>query len=221
MTDIAGNIRAVRDLIAKACQRRGRSPDQVRLIAVTKEQEPGVMNELAKAGVLDFGENRLDHLETMRLYAKPGAQFHAIGRIQSRQVPMLASFADCIHSLCEVHHIQQLNGECKKRNRRLPVFLQINVSGEASKAGVAPAELPKLLEAIRAAPALTAVGLMTMAPALATGVGADVIRKCFSDLRELAHRCHLPRLSMGMSDDFEIAVEEGATDLRIGRRLFA
>jgi pyridoxal phosphate enzyme (YggS family) len=221
MADIAGNVEAIRSIIAAACRRAGRLPDQVRLIAVTKEQTPGVLLDLAKAGLLDFGENRVEHLAEMHQRAPQRGRFHAIGRLQSRYLPKLAPLADCIHSLCDLDHVARLNTACERLGRRMDVFLQANTSGEMSKAGVAPGELTRLLDVARAAPCLQVVGLMTMAPAAESGVDAGTIRRSFHDLRLLAQRHGLERLSMGMSDDFEIAIEEGATDVRIGRRLFA
>lgn len=221
MGGIIENVRDVRDRIADACRRAGRSPDQVRLIAVTKEHAANVLPELMRAGIVDFGENRVEHLVSMHAEAPQGARFHAIGRLQSRQIPRLVPLAACIHSLCDGDHAARLDAEIAKLHRRMAVFLQVNVSGEASKAGVAPDALPRLLESVRSSSSLDAVGLMTMAPATATGANTGDIRRCFSALRELARRQNLERLSMGMSEDFEIAVEEGATDVRVGRRLFA
>lgn len=218
---VASQVQAVRNGIAAACTTAGRDPATVRLIAVTKAQDPDVLPALAAEGVLDFGENRIDHLATMAATAPDGARFHHIGRIQSRQIPDIARLAACVHGLGESDHARRLARACAQLGRRMPVFLQVNVSGEGTKAGVAPAELPALLDAVRALPELEPLGLMTMAPPHGDGVDDAAIRRCFAGLRELAARHGLPRLSMGMSGDFALAVQEGATDVRVGSLLFA
>jgi pyridoxal phosphate enzyme (YggS family) len=215
---IAANVAAVRAEIATACAQVGRDPAAVRLIAVTKSQGPEVLAALAAAGLTDFGENRLDHLALMLPHAPAGARFHAIGRVQGRQLAGIA--ADCaeLHSLCATEHIARLARACAAVGRRLPVFIQVNAAGEASKAGLAPAEVPDFLRAVRAEPLLEPVGLMTMAP---EGAPEGDLRAVFAALRALAHGMGLARLSMGMSQDFPLAIAEGATDIRVGTRLFA
>ncbi len=216
---ISGNVAAVRRDIAMACSRAGRDPQGVRLIAVTKNQQPDVMPMLVAAGVHDFGENRLEHHEAMSEAARASGiavRFHAMGRIQSRQLPKLARISDVLHSLSELDHVPRLARACAERTR-LPVFLQVNTSGETAKAGCTTDELPALLQTVRAQSQLEVVGLMTMAE---EGVATDLIRATFARLRMLAIEHGIPRLSMGMSQDFTIAIEEGATDIRIGTRLF-
>ena len=214
---IAANVAAVRREIAAACARVGRDPLAVRLIAVTKAQGPEVLAPLAAAGIRDAGENRLEHHEAMRSAADGlDLAFHAIGRVQGRQLAKLAPLSACLHGLCEIDHVERLARACS--GRRFPVFLQVNASGEAAKAGAEPERLPELLAAVRTQASLEAVGLMTMAP---EGAAEADLRACFRRLRGLADAHGLPRLSMGMSQDFTVAVEEGATDVRIGTRLFA
>jgi len=219
---ITANLAEVRALIAATCRQHGRDPQGVRLIAVTKEQTPEVLVPLAAAGVLDLGENRIDHLETMGAAAPIGSRFHFIGRVQGRQLPKLAPFCVAIHSLCDADHITRLGRACTAASRRIEVFIQVNVADDPDKAGVRPGELAERVDLARQMPALDVVGLMTMAPLAAQGEQADeaTIRRCFATLRGLAEQQHLPRLSMGMSEDFIPAVAEGATDLRIGSRLF-
>lgn len=219
MQTIAANVEQVRAEIAAACTAVGRDPDSVRLIAVTKSVGSEALPALAREGVYDYGENRIDHLATMAAGAPDGARFHHIGRIQSRQIPDIVAHAACIHGLAQADHAQLLARACT--DRRLPVFLQVNVSGEASKAGVTAAMLAPLLDTVRALPTLEAVGLMTMAPPAGEGVDDDAIKACFSGLRDLARTHGLSRLSMGMSGDFALAIRAGATDVRIGARLFA
>jgi hypothetical protein len=218
---IAANLAAVRAEIAAACARSHRDPEGVRLIAVTKEHGPEVLPELRAAGVADIGENRLEHLELMHAAAPPGTRIHAIGRVQGRQLAKLAPLCAALHSLCDEDHILRLGRACAALGKRLPVFLQVNTAADGDKAGMAPGDLPRRLDLARAQAQLEVVGLMTMAPLFADGQGGDAARRCFAALRVLAVAHGLPRLSMGMSGDFTIAIEEGATEVRIGRRLFA
>jgi pyridoxal phosphate enzyme (YggS family) len=216
---IAQRVAAVRAAIAAACARAGRRVDEVRLIAVTKASAAAVLPALAAAGIRDFGENRLDHLALMRAQTPAPAIFHAIGRIQGRQLAELAGLCDVLHSLCDEGHILRLERVLAAAGRRLPVFLQVNVAADADKAGMPPRELPRLLALARAQPQLEVLGLMTMAP-LVAGVSDDAAaHRAFAALRALAQESGLARLSMGMSGDYAAAIEEGATDVRIGRAL--
>lgn len=219
---IAANLAEVREHIAETCRRHGRDPEGVRLIAVTKEQTPEVLGPLAGAGVSDLGENRVDHLAVMHGAAPAGMRFHFIGRVQGRQLAKLAPYCVAIHSLCDADHITRLGRACVEAQRRLEVFIQVNVADDPAKAGVRPDDLAARLDLVRNTAGLDAIGLMTMAPLAPEGGQADeaTIRRCFSALRGLAEQHRLPRLSMGMSEDFLHAVAEGATDLRIGSRLF-
>ena len=224
MTDpqrIAANVASVRREIAAACARRGRDPAAVTLMAVTKNQPPDVLEPLRQAGVRDFGENRVEHLQEMLAHRQPGDHWHYIGRVQGRQLAKLAPQIDALHSLCDPDHVDRLARPCIQAGRRLPVYVQANASGETAKAGIAPAGLANLLASIRAQPALDPVGLMTMAPELGSQADEDAVRECFARLRGLAAEHHLAGLSMGMSGDLAIAVEEGATIVRVGSMLFA
>ncbi len=214
---IAHQVAAVRLEIAAACARVQRDPQDVRLIAVTKSQGPEVLAPLAASGIFDLGENRWEHQAEMVAQAQPGQRFHAIGRVQGRQLGKLAPMSVALHSLCEPDHLLRLEQACAPADRHLEVFLQVNTSGEAAKAGLAPKSLAEVADLCRRQPHLHLVGLMTMAPEGADETG---LRACFRRLRECAHREGLARLSMGMSQDFTMAIEEGATDIRIGTRLF-
>lgn len=221
MAGIADNLTEVRAEIATACARCGRDPSTVAVVAVTKTQEPSVLAALRAAGVCDFGENRPEHLELMRTASVPGDRWHYIGRVQGRQLPRIAPHIAALHSLCEPDHVERLARACAVAGRRLPVYLQVNASGEAAKAGVEPDALPALLALVRARPELEAVGLMTMAPELGVHADEAAVRACFARLRGLARAHGLTGLSMGMSGDLALAVEEGATVVRVGTRLFA
>lgn len=215
---IAANVAAVRSEIATACARHGRDPASITLVAVTKSQGPEVLPALRQAGIRDFGENRCDHLEDMQAAGESGDRWHYIGRIQGRQLARIAPRVALLHSLCEADHIGRLDRACAAIGRRLPVLVQANTSGEAAKAGVAPADLPPFLAQVRAATHLELTGLMTMAPEIADPAP---IHDCFAGLHALATAEGVATLSMGMSGDFPIAIAEGATIVRIGSRLFA
>jgi len=221
VTSIADHVQALRGEVAAACARAGREPDAVRIIAVTKSQGSGVLGPLAAAGLTEFGENRIEHLLEMHRAAPQGARFHAIGRLQSRQLRALIGTCASIHSLCELSHLQKLSALCQEAELRMEVYLQVNTSGEATKAGLAPITVPSVVAQARLLPGLEVVGLMTMAPEMPDHQADDGrIRRCFRALAGLARDLGLPRLSMGMSQDFAIAIEEGATDIRVGTRLF-
>ncbi len=217
MTSIADNVAAVRRTIAEACRRVGRDPAGVRLIAVTKSQGPEVLPQLLAAGITDFGENRIDHLAEMHPHATAG-RFHFIGRVQGRQLAKLVPLATALHSLCDVDHLDRLARACADRKEPFAVFIQVNASGETAKAGIDPGAVAEFLARVRRYPHLDPIGLMTMAQ---EGAAIDDLRQTFRRLRTCAERHSLPRLSMGMSQDFPIAIEEGATDIRVGTSLFA
>jgi pyridoxal phosphate enzyme (YggS family) len=217
---IAQQVAAVRAEIAAACQRCGRDPAGINLIAVTKSQGPEVLDALRACGIHDFGENRIDHLEEMRrVGGLAGDRWHFIGRVQSRQLQAIAPAVFALHSLHDPGHLERLDRACQAAGVRLPVFLQVNASGETSKAGIDPAELGPALAKARSMIGLEIRGLMTMAPDLGLHASA-VVRDTFRNLRLMAKAHGLDRLSMGMSGDFAIAIEEGATEVRVGSRLF-
>ena len=217
---IVERVAKVRERIAEACRRVGRT-DAPQIVAVTKNQDPEVLPALAGAGLECCGENRIDHLRLMHDAAPPSTTFAYIGRVQGRQLTTVVACCTCLHSLAEIRHVARLAEACRRSERRIVVFLQANTSGEAQKAGVSPEDLPALLEACRAEEdALEVIGLMTMAPDIRNSGDDSPVRRTFAALRTLAETHALPGLSMGMSTDFEIAVEEGATHLRLGTILF-
>ena len=220
-TRIAGNVRTVRQEMAAACLLSGRDPASVILVAVTKTQGPEVLPALRAAGIHEFGENRVEHLHDMATHSQAGDRWHFIGRVQGRQLAKVAQHAHALHSLCNLEHVERLARACVQNGRTMQVFVQVNISGEASKAGVTAEALPAILASVRSHPALELVGLMTMAPDLAGPIDEVVVRSCFQQTRTLALTHGLPGLSMGMSGDLSLAVQEGATVVRIGSRLFA
>ncbi|HYE98056.1 MAG TPA: YggS family pyridoxal phosphate-dependent enzyme [Planctomycetota bacterium] len=201
------NLAAVRDRIAAACRRAGRDPSSVTLVAVTKTLSAEHICRLAEEGITDVGENRpVEGVDRVGRLA--GIRRHMIGRLQTNKVRKALAWADVLHSVDRDGLVEAL--EAARAN--LPVFVQVNVSGEASKAGFRPEDARSAVE--RARRTLDVRGLMTMAP---EGVDA---RPYFRRLRALGADLGLPWLSMGMTQDYETAVEEGATHVRVGTGLF-
>ena len=229
--DLAQRLAAVRSRIAAACARAGREPERVRLVAVTKTFSPDVVAAARDAGLADFGENRVQEL-VEKSGALPGealggdVRWHLIGPLQRNKARFVAERADVFHALDSVRLAKELDKRLEQCGRRLPCFVQVNVSGEASKSGVAPEACHALLDALAPFERLEIVGLMVIAaPARSDAERESVVRPQFRLLRQLAATYEgetgdVRRLSMGMSGDFELAIEEGATDLRVGSALF-
>jgi pyridoxal phosphate enzyme (YggS family) len=222
---IEQNVLAVRERIARACERAGRDPAEVTLVAVTKSVEPEVAELLLDAGVGDIGENRVAEAERKRALLGGRGVWHMVGHLQRKKVKKALPLFSVIHSVDTIRLIEEISRRHDPSGRPVEVFLEVNVSGEASKYGFAPQEV---FEAARSAcelPGLALRGLMTMAP---YDPDPEASRPVFRQLRELleALRGRLEPgaecgfLSMGMSGDFETAVEEGATHVRIGTALF-
>lgn len=211
----ADRVAALRERIAAACGRAGRPAAEVRLVAVTKYLDDATVDELVAAGVADLGENRYQQLRD-RAPRWPSVRWHAIGPLQANKVRYVARWASAFHALEDVRTAEQLSARRLAEGLdRLPCFVQVNVAGEASKAGVAPAALPALLAdlATAALPGIEVVGLMAMPPLAAE---PEASRPWFRALARLAADHGLTGLSMGTSADFEVAVEEGATVVRVG-----
>ena len=211
----ATRVAAVRARIAGACERSGRSPGDVQLVAVSKYLDDATVDELVDAGVADLGENRYQQLRD-RAPRWPTVRWHAIGPLQANKVRYVARFAAAFHALDDVALATDLSSRRLVEGMPpLPCFVQVNVAGEASKSGVAVDGLAGLLDALAAADlrGIAVVGLMAMPPL------ADIpeaSRPWFRSLAGLAADHGLTGLSMGTSADFEVAVEEGATAVRVG-----
>jgi len=234
---IAGRVAAVRETIAAACQRVGRSPDTVTLVAVSKTHPPALILEALAAGVHHFGENRIEEAlgKIAQVTAAPmPVQWHMVGHVQSRKARFVIGPFALLHSLDSVHLAQRLSYYAQLAGRTLDVLLEMNVSGEASKEGWAAQRwrddracrhaLWDEVAQVLALPGLRVRGLMTMAPIVED---MEQARPVFAALRELrdALAGDFPaagwdELSMGMTDDYPVAVEEGATIVRIGRAIF-
>jgi len=199
----------VREEIADAARRAGRDPAEVELLAAVKYVALEEIGVLAEAGLNLLGENRAQDLEA-KAGAHPGFRWHFIGQLQSRKVKQILPYAELIHSVASDSALRQLE---RHGTRDTEILVEVNVAGEEGKAGIAPAELGAFLER---APVRVG-GLMTMPP---FSEDAEDSRRHFAALRELAEAHGLARLSMGTSQDFAVAVEEGATLVRVGSRLY-
>lgn len=217
MSAVERRIAEARERIAAACARAGRTPEGVTIIAVTKGFGPEAVREAVAAGVRDIGENRVQEAEAKRsaLADLPGdVRWHMIGHLQTNKVRTALTLFDTIHSVDSVHLAEAIS---KRAPAPVPAFLEVNVAGEATKTGFSLQELPDAYAAIAPMPGLQLRGMMTVAPISASPEDA---RPVFRALAAGARRFGLEELSMGMSDDYEVAVEEGATHVRLGRALF-
>lgn len=214
---IAQNVAAVRQAIAEAAQRAGRPPGAIRLVAVTKAVGLAEAEILRDLGVTDLGENRVEDARAKVETLRTGVCWHMIGTVQRRKARGVVTWFDTVDAVDRLSLAEALQRRCEEQDRRLRVLIEVNVSGETSKHGLEPDTLASALHEIRAYDRLTVEGLMTIAP---FGAEPDILRSIFRRLRQSAEEHGLPELSMGMTDDFEIAIEEGATQVRIGRALF-
>jgi pyridoxal phosphate enzyme (YggS family) len=222
---LAANIVDVRVAIAEAARNAGRTVDEITLVAVSKTKPVAMVKIAYNLGVTDFGENRVqDALPKIADFHPAGLRWHMIGHVQSNKVSKIVGQFDSVQSVDSLHLAQLLQLHAEELGIRLPVLLQVNVSGEASKEGIALADAPAVARQIVALPQLEVQGLMTIAPLVQN---AEEVRPVFRGLRELRDRLRneLPQsawqhLSMGMTDDYTVAIEEGATIVRIGRAIF-
>ena len=221
--DLAVNFSAIQQRIAAACARAGRDPASVTLVAVSKGQPPEVIRAAADAGQTLFGENKNQEAKVKISLCPDRLQWHFIGHLQSnkcRDAVRLFSMIESVDSLALAEEINKWAGQSAKT---MPVLLEVNVAGEATKFGFTPERLLAELERINALPKIEIHGLMTIAP---WSPEPERTRTVFRRLRELNESCGkilgapLTQLSMGMSGDFEVAIEEGATLVRVGTALF-
>lgn len=210
--------------VEHACRRVGRSPDEVRLVGVSKTVEPERLRAAVAGGVTTLGENRVQEAES-KVALVPGATWHLVGPLQSNKARKAVAIFGMIESVSSVELAERLDriaGELRD-GEALPVLLQVNVDGDPAKSGFSPDDLAGSLPAILALPHLRVDGLMTVGRMAADPEGARPTFVALRRIAEGARRAHDSvgaELSMGMSDDFEVAVEEGATIIRIGRALF-
>ncbi|AKT36449.1 YggS family pyridoxal phosphate-dependent enzyme [Chondromyces crocatus] len=223
LVGIATRLDEVRRRIAEAARQAGRAPGSVKLIAVSKGKPAEAIRIAHGAGQLDFGENYAQELsdKAQALGDLPRIVWHAIGRLQRNKAKVVTQVAEVVHALDRAELAVELDRRAASLGRVLRVLVEVNVGGEAAKGGCTPAEVGRLLDATRACANLRPIGLMTIAPYL-DDPGA--VRPYFAALRALRDEhggeVELPELSMGMSHDFEVAIAEGATWVRVGTAIF-
>src|SRR6185312_3339468 len=212
---LAERLTAVRERISRACERARRDPASVRLLAVTKIFGPEAIRAAYDAGLREFGENYVQEMERKApaVADLAGARFHLIGHLQSNKTKKAAQLFTTIDSVDSARLVSRLDAE----NTPLDITIEVKLSGEAAKTGADPAALGEIVAAVRASKHLTLRGLMTVPP---WSENAELSRPYFARLREMAAEHGIAELSMGMSNDMEVAIEEGATWVRIGTALF-
>lgn len=215
--DIRSNLERVRDTIERACTRAGRAPSEVLLIAVSKTVEAERIQLAVEAGVPALGENRVQEARgKIDALGRP-VPWHLVGPLQTNKAKDAARLFDWIHSVDRPELAQELDRRARALGRSVDALLEVNVGNEPQKSGVKPDEIESLLEAVRPLEAIRIRGLMTIPP---VATNAEESRPHFRRLRELRDAARLEHLSMGMTADFEVAIEEGATMVRVGRAIF-
>jgi pyridoxal phosphate enzyme (YggS family) len=217
MTEVAGNISRILERIQNAARRSGRAPDSIKLIAVTKTVPAETIREAVRCGITDIGENRLQEALLKRETLAPEPlTWHFIGHLQTNKAKKVVDHFDWVHSIDRLDLAEALSRHASSRPP-LPVLIEVKLKEESNKSGVSETQLPQLISSVKALPNLQLRGLMAIPPA---ADDPELARPFFRRLHKLAQDSGLPELSMGMTGDFEVAVEEGATMLRIGTGLF-
>jgi pyridoxal phosphate enzyme (YggS family) len=220
---IAQNVENIRHRVNEACSRAGRDPNEIVLVAVTKMVDSNIIREVLEAGVFDLGENYVQQVCDKRTdLADNRVRWHFIGHLQTNKVKYIADWISMVHSVDSVNLGRELSKRLERIKRTLPILIEVNTSGEESKFGIDTESAPVLLRELKHLPYLSVEGLMTMAPLSAD---PEESRPSFVRLRQLRdlmrkEGMQLPVLSMGMTNDFEVAIEEGSTMVRIGTAIF-
>ncbi|MBL8936676.1 MAG: YggS family pyridoxal phosphate-dependent enzyme [Archangium sp.] len=214
---LKANLTEVERRIAAACTRAGRSRESVQLVAVTKRHPPELVKVAWEQGLRHFGENYAQELRDKHeaLSTLAGIRWHAIGPVQPKNAKYVAKAAHVFHALERLEVAQELSR--RRTGAPLHCFVEVNVAGEASKAGLEPASVAAFIAQVRALPNLEVAGLMCMPP---LEENPEASRPAFAQLSQLAKQLGLSGLSMGTTGDFEVAIEEGATHVRVGTALF-
>jgi len=224
--EIARRLNGVRDRIADAARRAGRLPSSVRLVAVSKTFPLESIRAAARSGQVDFGENKVQEAQAKILAAGSlPLRWHFIGHLQSNKARKAAALFDVIHSIDSVDLLRKVDEEVAEKDRQVEVLIQVDLAGELTKHGAPESELSAIIEAALGCKAVRLSGLMMLPPAVADPADA---RPYFAAVRDLRERyvaqgvpaANLTELSMGMSHDFEVAIEEGATMVRVGSEIF-
>ena len=220
---MADNLENVHQRIRTACERAGRDPASIMLLAVSKTHPPETIKAAADCGQIFFGENKVQEAKAKIPLCPGKLHWHFIGHLQSNKCRDAVELFEMIQSVDSLSLAQEINKRAEQAARRIPILIEVNAAGEASKFGYQPERLLADLKQLNALPRMEIHGLMTVPP---WSPEAEDARLHFRRLRELKQRAEqvlgapLPHLSMGMSGDFEIAIEEGATMVRVGTALF-
>ena len=221
--DLAANVEAIQQRLNAACDRAGRDPSSVQLMAVSKGHPPEAITAVAETGIRLFGESKVQEAKVKIPQCLGNLHWQMIGHLQSNKAKDAVHLFELIQSVDSLGLAQELNKRAEQMAKTLPVLLEVNVAGESSKFGYGPESVIAELDQLNALPRLELHGLMTIAP---WSQDAERVRPFFRKLRELKERCEeklgapLPILSMGMSGDFEVAIEEGSTLVRVGTAIF-
>ena len=213
---IRDNVAEVRARIAAACARAGRDASEVTLIAVTKVFPADFVEQAIAAGVTDIGENRVQEARDKKPLVQGSARWHLIGHLQSNKAKDAVRLFDVIQTVDSVELAQKIARAAETAGKRQEILLQVNIGNEEQKSGAAPAEVPALAQTLRGIDGIDLRGLMAIPPLGTT----EETRRYFRELRALRDEAGVEQLSMGMSEDFEAAIEEGATIVRVGRAIF-
>ena len=224
---LVGRVAQVRERVARACARAGRSADEVTLVAVSKTHPASAVEEAFAAGLRDFGENRVQEAEgkipALQALRGQGLRFHLIGHLQTNKARRAVELFDVVHGVDDARLGERLSRAALEQGRQLPILVQVDLAGEATKFGLPADQLFAALSALQACPGVRAEGLMLVPP---YEEDPERVRPLFRRLRELRDEAVARGLlqgrglSMGMSHDFEVAIEEGATLVRVGTALF-
>jgi pyridoxal phosphate enzyme (YggS family) len=217
MQDIRANLERVRERVARAAERAGRRAEDVLLVGVSKTVDVARIRAAIAAGLGALGENRVQEARDKITELGRTVQWHLVGHLQTNKVRDALELFDVIHSVDRIDLARELDRRARAKGRTIDAFVQVNVGGELSKGGWPPEAIETAVGAISALSGLKLRGLMTIPPAVER---AEDARAWFRTLRKLAERHGLPELSMGMSADFEVAIEEGATMVRVGTAVF-
>jgi pyridoxal phosphate enzyme (YggS family) len=222
--DLQDSLTIVKNRIAAAAARSGRRASDITLVAVSKTVDSDTVRRAYELGITDFGENRVQEFNH-KIEELPQARWHLIGRLQTNKVKDVVGRATLIHSLDRWNLAEELNKRGLQQGVEVPCLLQVNIAGEEQKAGVEPDEVESFLESLGQLEALRIEGLMTMAPLLDQGEKARPVFKELYQIKEKASKnrynsVNLRYLSMGMSQDYEVAIEEGANIVRVGSAVF-
>lgn len=222
---VCDNYKRVEEKVQRACERAGRKREEVTLIAVSKTKPLSMIEELLPLGVRDFGENKVQELTAKAEALSKDIRWHMIGHLQRNKVKYVVDKACMIHSVDSLRLAEEISKEAEKKGVEVPILLEVNVAGEESKFGIRPEETEELARQIALLPNLHIQGLMTIAPYVEN---PENNRQIFRNLRNLSvdierkkfNNVTMSVLSMGMTGDYEVAIEEGATHVRVGTGIF-